>query len=222
MNASIITLVLAVVFAADTQPVKPEIWQNPASWKKIKAGQTTEQISRTLGDSAATESSNAIEAWFYSDVPKTDENGRTVRPTHGFLIFRKTPSGNTLQKWVEPDWQTMLTWAQLQNDYKKAIAEQKAAARAQLMEERKQQAEQAAAERAERQKAAIEAKEQRKQAIAAAAAARKPSQVRRSEALPDPDAHTKLSSRYFITIGICFFVIAFIIAGSYGFKLFKS
>ena len=145
MKVLITALIVIVSIAADEQPVMPEKWQNPATWQKIKAGQTPDQVRRILGDPAATESTKAIEAWYYGDTPKTDENGKTVRPEHGFLMFRKTPTGTTLQKWMEPDWQTLPTWEQLQADYKQAVVEQRRAETA----ERKRIAEEAADARAE-------------------------------------------------------------------------
>jgi hypothetical protein len=139
----IVTLVLIVSFAADEQPVKPQEWQNSTVWHNIKTGQTPEQSVKLLGDPIETESSKAIEVWYYSDIPQPDENGKTVRPKHGFLMFRKTPTGNTLQKWMEPDWQTLPTWEQLQADYKQVLADQQAA----KIAESKRLADEAAAER---------------------------------------------------------------------------
>ena len=69
-------------------------------------------------------------------------------------MFRRTPTEHILQKLIQPDWQMLPTWEQLQTDYKQALADQKAAEAA----ERKRLAEAAAAYRAK------QAEERRKQA----------------------------------------------------------
>ena len=144
MKVFIVTLVLIVSFAADEQPVKPEQWQNPATWQKLKPGQTPSEVRGILGEPTATESTNAIEALYYGDTPKTDDSGKTERPEHGCLMFRRTPTEHILQKLIQPDWQMLPTWEQLQTDYKQALADQKAAEAA----ERKRLADEAAAARA--------------------------------------------------------------------------
>ena len=216
MNTVIMALLAIVALAADAQPLAPQKWQNPTLWRNIKAEQSPEQVQRVLGDPIDTESTNSIECWYYADTPKADENGANIRPKHGFLIFRKTPAGTTLQKWVEPRWEILPTWEQLQTDYKQAIADQRAAEQA----ERQRMVQEAAAERRQRLQARAAA-QQRQVATAPMVNARP--QVERGKIPPaKPDAHTQLTSRYFISIGIAFVVIALIIAGSNGFRLFKN
>jgi hypothetical protein len=221
----IATLILIVSLAADEQPVKPQDWQNPALWHKIKAGQTPEESVKLLGDPIETESSKAIEVWYYSDTPQADENGRMIRPKHGFLMFRKTPTGNTLQKWMEPDWQTLPTWDKLQADYKQALADQRAAeiaehkriaeaaatARAEQAEERKHISAETTAQRKQQQKAQVTPRRERKQTT-----------KRAPTPAAKPDTHTRLMSRYFIIIGGVFVVMAVIVGGTYGYKQFNT
>ena len=143
MISAVTTLMLTVALAADAQPVKPQNWQNPATWQRIKTGQTPSEVRKILGEPTATESTKAIEAWYYGDAPKADENGSAERPEHGCLMFRRTPTAHVLQKWVQPNWQILPTWEQLQDGYKQALADQRAAQTA----ERKRLAEEAAAAR---------------------------------------------------------------------------
>ena len=217
----IITTLALLSLAVAEQPISPQKWQNPVTWQRIRAEQTPSQVQQILGEPTATESTNTTEVWYYGNEPKTDENGTTERPKDGCLMFRRTPTEHLLTRWVEPNWKILPTWEQLQTDYKEAQAEQRAA----QIAERKRVAEEAAAARAkqieERKQLSAERavmNEQRRSSVYTDRQARTTPKIPAAK----PDAHTQMTSKYFITIGISFFVIAFIIAGSYGFKQFKS
>ena len=219
------TLMLAVALGADAQPVKPQNWQNAATWQKIKTGQSPVQVRNILGEPTATESTNSIEAWYYGETPKTDESGKTVRPKYGCLMFQRTQAEQVLKKWAEPNWKMLSTWEQLQADYKQAIADHRAA----QIAERKRIADEAAAERAklaeERKRIAEEAialRQQQNQEAIAIRQERMQATGHRPVPAAKPDAHAQLMSKYFITIGGAFIVMAFIIAGTYGYKQFNS
>jgi len=190
-------------------PTPPAKWQNPQCWRNIRLGQSPDDVRRFLGDPAEGDESPALAVWYYAS--------RAEHPKDAVLVFRKSRDVQTLQKIMEPNWQTMPAWQRLQADYQKALADQRAA---DLAEKRRLAAEAAAKKAAERE--AFIAKQRADLAARTAAIQNQP--PRQKAAIPPakPDTHTQLASRYFIMIGISFVVIAFIIAGSYGFRLFKT
>ena len=210
--------IASAAFATVTPPAK---WQNPTVWRNIKTGQTPDAARRILGDPSDTESTKALDIWYYADSPTTDENGRITRPKYGLLMFRKTPQGIGLQKWTPPDWPNRPTWDQLQIDYKQALADQRAA----TIAEKERIAAEVTEQRATQRQATIQKRQQTAEQAKIDRLNRRSTTVNRQpRKIPPakPDAHAQLMSRYFITIGGAFIVIAIIIGGTYGYKQFNS
>ena len=200
-----ITLLYFVLTAIATTP--PAKWQNPTNWRNIKPGIIPKRAAAMLGDPVETETARTSEIWYYADTPTAE-----TRPKHGLLIFRKTPQGMVLYKFAEPNWKTIPSWQQLQADYKQSIAEQTA--------EKKRIAVETNKARFVERRATMQRRAEKRVAQRQAVIPRPPREYKTPPA--KPDLHTKFTSRYFIIIGGSFFVVAFIIAGSHGFKLFKG
>ncbi|RKY06893.1 MAG: hypothetical protein DRP56_06635 [Planctomycetota bacterium] len=222
MNFLTAVLIVAAAATANSQSVTPPAkWQNPTLWSRVKPGQTPDAARRILGDPAGTESTKALAIWYYGDVPTTAESGKITRPKHGFLMFRKTPEGVALAKWTPPDWLNRPTWDQLQTDHKQALAAQQAAAAA----EKKRIADEAAAIRQTKRADTIKKQQQvtlQRQQQAAITRQQRAARPKHKTPPVKPDAHTQLMSRYFITIGGSFIVMALIISGTYGYKQFRT
>lgn len=111
--------ILAVAFTAQIVPPSP--WQNPANWQRIREGLPQQQVERILGAPAATESTPALEVWYYQDTPSGGD-----RPSAGRVVFRNSADGKkVLSDYRPPDWSRVPDWRQLNMEYRNQLVAQR-------------------------------------------------------------------------------------------------
>ena len=113
---SIVAAIILCICIADA-PTPPALWQNPAYWQRLSAGQTPDHVRRFLGDPVAEEESATRWVWYYQTPPETDAQGRPVRPVRGLVVFGRTPDGWSIQRFSEPNWSLVDGWGALQDRY---------------------------------------------------------------------------------------------------------
>jgi hypothetical protein len=196
-------------------------WQVQDYWGTLEVKMTEAVVLDLLGEPREKETVKNCQIWYYQAVPQRADDAAVSRPESGFVRFRMNDSACLLFDWRVPNW--TITSPKTERQY---LAEQRRREVRLMAEEarrfheeqrhlRQTQREQVQAEQQAQRQAKIESR----QGTAAAASNRvRVNRSTVSDAKSDPQQQSL--SEYFIAVGISFFIIAFLIAGMYGFRLF--